>query len=138
MAQSENLIQISDRGGINFGDYRVEEKLKQDNFEFEGDIYKVKTHNQITRLEKNGRLLYESVAGTEVTELSLTDDKMAFSVFSDREDAQITVELEVEQEYKVLINDVQVGKVKSNLSGKISFSVDFSSGIQRIEIIKIK
>jgi hypothetical protein len=137
MAGLEKLIIASDNDAISFGDHTALEKQKQEGFELAGDIYKVKTHNQITRLEKNGRLLFESVPGTTVNNLKLNSENMSFSVVGDAEDAQITVELEADQDYKVYINQIQVGKVTSNLAGKISFSVDFASGEQMVEIKKI-
>ena len=44
-------------------------KTKKDGFEFQGDIYKVKTFKEITKLEKNGMFVYESVPGTAVEEI---------------------------------------------------------------------
>lgn len=46
-----------------FGNYLVTEKQKLENFDFNGDKYKVKTHNEITRLEKNGKMILETVPG---------------------------------------------------------------------------
>lgn len=137
MAGLDKLIIANDNNAISFGNHETKEKQKLEGFELAGDLYKVKTHNEITRLEKNGRLLYESVPGTTVYDLLLNSDHMTFSVKGSAEDAQITVELEADQEYKVYINQVQVGKVKSNLAGKISFSVDFASGLQKVEIKKL-
>lgn len=137
MAGLEKLIVASDNNAISFGNHEVEEKQKQEGFELAGEVYKVKTHNQITRLEKNGRLLFESVPGTTVKELMLNSETMSFGVFGSAEDAQITVELEADQDYKVFINQLQVGKVTANLAGKISFSVDFATGEQAVEIKKI-
>lgn len=137
MASLEKLIVVSDNNAISFGNHEVEEKQKQKGFELAGEVYKVKTHNQITRLEKNGRLLFESVPGTTVNKLMLNSETMSFGVVGSAEDAQITVELEADQDYKILINQLQVGKVTANLAGKISFSVDFATGEQAVEIIKI-
>jgi hypothetical protein len=137
MASLEKLIIANDSNAISFGNHDVIEKQKQEGFELSGDIYKVKTHNLITRLEKNGRLLYESVPGTTVKDLKLSSETMTFSVAGSAEDAQITVELEAEQDYKVYINQLQVGKVTSNIAGKISFSVDFATGVQTVEIRKV-
>ena len=39
-------------------------------------------------------------------------------------DAQVTLELEPETEYKVHVDDVYVGKMKTNLGGKLSISVE--------------
>lgn len=69
--------------------------------------------------------------------MTVTSEFMTFAVLSGAEDAQITVELETEEDYKIFINQVQVGKVTSNLAGKISFSVDFASGEQSVEIRKL-
>ena len=55
----------------------------------------------ITKLERNGLFVYESVPGTAVTDLNVFDDGMTFKV-EGPEDAQITVEMEAETEYKVL------------------------------------
>lgn len=137
MANIEKLIIAGADNSISFGDHEAVDKQKLEGFELEGDLYKVKTHNQITRLEKNGKLLFESVPGTSVKDLAVTSEIMTFSVVGSAEDAQITVELEADQDYKVFINQMQVGKVTANLAGKISFSVDFASGSQKVEIKKI-
>jgi hypothetical protein len=52
------------------------------------------------------------------------------------EDAQVTVELENDQEYKLFIDDVHIGKIRSNLAGKLNFNVDFVNGKQSVKITK--
>lgn len=136
MAGLEKLIVANEDNSISFGNHETQEKQKLEGFELNGEVYKVKTHNEITRLEKNGRLLFESVPGTTVSDLKLNSDSMSFSLIGSAEDAQITVELEAGEEYSIYINEMQVGKVKSNLAGKISFSVDFASGAQKVQIKK--
>ena len=136
MAGLEKLIVANEDNSISFGNHETQEKQKLEGFELNGEVYKVKTHNEITRLEKNGRLLFESVPGTTVSDLKLNSDYMSFSLIGSAEDAQVTVELEADEEYTVYINELQLGKVKSNLAGKISFSVDFASGAQKVEIKK--
>ena len=42
------------------------------------------------------------------------------------DNTQITVEMEADCEYKVLLDDVSVGHMKTNLGGKLSFSADLS------------
>ena len=44
------------------------------------------------------------------------------------DDLQITLEVEPEKEYKVYVNDTNIGKLKSSLSGKISFSIELDAG----------
>lgn len=138
MAGIQELITVNENGAISFGCHGVKEKQKKDGFEVDGDIYKVKSHDQITRLEKNGRLLFESVPGTSVANLVQTESQLAFAVEGSSQDAQITVELEEEVEYKIFINQVQVDKIKANLAGKISFSVDFAAGSQLVEVKKVQ
>ena len=68
MAAISELIRKEDNGSISFGDYTLDSKAKLDNFEFNGDIYKVKTFKEITKLERNGLFVYESVPGTAVND----------------------------------------------------------------------
>ena len=63
------LIKRESDGSLSFGDYTLQEKTKQDDFKNDGSSYKVKTYNEITRLERDGVLVYESVPGTNVTSL---------------------------------------------------------------------
>ena len=49
------LIRIEDDGTISFGNYMLAAKSKLQDFEFQGDLYKVKTFGEITKLERNGR-----------------------------------------------------------------------------------
>jgi len=43
---------------------------------------------------------------------------------SGNEDAQFTLELEADSEYTVYLDDVNAGKMKTNLSGKLSVSTE--------------
>ena len=135
MAGIQELIRVEDNNSLSFGNHLMDSKRKIQDFEVEGNIYKVKTYNAMTKLEKNGRLLYESVPGTTVFNLSMNEAGIDFEV-EGSEDAQITVELEADQEYKVFIEGIQVGKMTTNLSGKISFSVDFATGNQKVDVKK--
>ena len=92
MAVISELIRSEADGTISFGDYSLQTKAKLDNFEHEGDIYKVKTFQEITKLERNGMFVYESVPGTAVSNLNVTDTGITFGV-EGTEDAQITLEL---------------------------------------------
>ena len=66
MAVVEELLRSESNGNISFGNYELAQKAKLEDFEHRGDIYKVKTYRDITKLEKNGLFLYESVPGTSV------------------------------------------------------------------------
>lgn len=123
----KELLRAEENGTLSFGDYSLTKKTKADNFEFRGDIYKVKTYNEITKLEKNGMFVYESVPGTAVENLMITDQEITFSVFAPG-DVQFTLGLEPECGYEVFINGEAVGEMTTNLSGKLSVSVELSEG----------
>ena len=137
MAVVEELIRAEKTGEISFGNYLLETKGKLDNFESAGDIYKVKTCKEITKLEKNGLMSYESVPGTTVTGLCETENGVKFTV-EGANDAQITLELEDEAEYCVNINGEEAGSVKTNLGGKLTISVELSEGEQSSVIVEKK
>ena len=123
MATITELIRTEDNGTISFGDYTLSAKSKKDNYEFEGDLYKVKTFKEITKLERNGMFVYESVPGTAVNEFKATENLVSFTV-EGPEDAQITLELEEEAEYEITIDGTSAGTMKTNLGGKLSLSVE--------------
>ncbi|MCI8294092.1 MAG: endosialidase [Hespellia sp.] len=127
MTVIKELLRTEEDNTLSFGDYSLSKKTKLDNFEFEGDIYKVKTYQEITKLEKNGMFVYESVPGTAVEQLKMTDQEVTFFV-SAPEDVQFTLELEPECEYEVFIGGEAVGKMTTNLSGKLSVSLELSEG----------
>ena len=46
----EELIRTEKDGSISFGNYKLDKKAKLENFEHKGDLYKVKTYHEITKL----------------------------------------------------------------------------------------
>lgn len=136
MATISELIRSEADGTISFGDCTLGAKAKLDNFEHQGDIYKVKTFSEITKLERNGMFVYESVPGTAVMNLNATDTGLTFQV-EGPEDAQITVEMEPDTEYEVFIEQASTGKMKTNLGGKLSFSVELGNAA-RVEVKIVK
>ena len=126
MAAVKELLRAENDGSLSFGDYTLSEKTKKDNYEFEGDIYKVKTFSEITKLERNGMFVYESVPGSAVEGFKETDSEVAFSV-SAKGDVQFTLELEPECEYEVFIDEASAGKMTTNLSGKLSVSIELNA-----------
>ena len=136
MAVISELIRTEKNGKLSFGDYTLAAKAKLDNFEKDGDIYKVKTFKEITKLERNGMFVYESVPGTAVNDFNENDDEMSFTV-EGPEDAQVTVEAEDGAEYKVLIDDLNVGKMKANLGGKLVLSVELGGKPVSVKIKKL-
>ncbi|MDE7283608.1 MAG: endosialidase [Lachnospiraceae bacterium] len=136
MAVVEELIRTEADGAVSFGNHKLAAKAKIEDFEHAGDLLKVKTYNSITKLEKNGMFTYESVPGTSVNNFMEKEDGVSFQVEGD-EDAQITVGLEDETEYEVFINDESIGRMKTNLGGKLSVSVELAgAGEVSVRIVK--
>lgn len=132
MAAISELIRTEVNGTLSFGDYTLGAKAKLDNYDFNGDKYKVKTFKEITKLERNGLFVYESVPGTAVTDFNQTENTVAFTV-EGPEDAQITLELEEETEYEISIDGKSAGTMKTNLGGKLSMSVELE-GADKVAI----
>lgn len=126
MSVVSELIRTEADGTISFGNYELLSKSKKSDFEHDGDLYKVKTFKEITKLERNGMFVYESVPGTAVSHLKATENGMSFTVECPT-DAQITVELEEETSYQVFVDDKEVGEMKTNLGGKLVLSVELDS-----------
>lgn len=124
MSVIEGLICRQENGSLSFGNNEALTKQKLKDFDICGDLYNVKTFKEITKLEKNGKLLFESVPGSVVTDFIINNDMAEFYIEA-LEDLQVTLELEADKEYKIFIDSVQVGRDKTNLSGKVSIGIDF-------------
>ena len=136
MAAVKELLRAEADGALGFGDYTLSSKTKLDGFEFQGDLFKVKTFAEITKLEKNGMFVYESVPGTAVENFKASGDEVSFKVSAEK-DAQFTLELEADTEYTVYMNGTNVGDMKTNLSGKLSVSAELEPN-QCIEVKIVK
>lgn len=137
MSVVDELIREESNGTISFGNYKLEVKSKVNDFEHNGDLYKVKTFKEITKLEKNGMIVYESVPGTAVEQLDITDNQVKFIV-EGFGDSQITLELEAEKEYKIYIDDINLGKMRTNLGGKLTLSVELEEDNKAtIRVVKL-
>lgn len=127
MGVVEQLIRREDNGSLSFGNYLLDTKTKKSDFEYEGDLYKVKTFGEITKLEKNGLFVYESVPGSTVTNFVADGDGVSFSVEA-AQDISFTLELEPSQEYGVTLDGAELGTMKTNLGGKLNVSIELSEG----------
>lgn len=125
MAVVKELLRSEVNGAISFGNHTLAEKAKLDNFDHKGDIYKVKTFETMTKLEKNGMFLYESVPGTSVINFEETDKGVSFFVEGDK-DAQITLGMEDGAKYEVFINDSSIGIIDTDMGGKLTISVELA------------
>ncbi len=125
MSAVKELLRSEANGLISFGDHTLDKKAKLEDFKHVGDLYKVKTFAEMTKLEKNGMFMYESVPGTSVNNFKETETGVAFEV-EGNEDAQITLGLADETEYEVFVGGNSVGRMKTNLGGKLSVSVELA------------
>lgn len=136
MSVVEELIRKEDNGSLSFGNYLLDTKTKKADFEYQGDLYKVKTFKEITKLEKNGLFVYESVPGSAVTDFKNDGEEISFTVEA-AGDLGFTLELEPSQEYKVLLERVELGKMKTNLGGKLNVSIELDEGKKAaVKVIK--
>ncbi|MCX4323946.1 MAG: endosialidase [Lachnospiraceae bacterium] len=136
MAVVEELLRTESDRTISFGNHKLASKAKLEDYEHGGNLYKVKTFKELTKLEKNGMFAYESEPGTSVNRFEETENGLSFTVEGD-EDAQITVGLEEDTVYKVYVNGANIGEMKTNLSGKLSISVELASvGAVEVKIVK--
>ena len=115
MAVVEQLIRSEQDGSVSFGNHTLAAKAKLEDFPHGGDLYKVKTFQTMTKLEKNGMFLYESVPGTSVNELKETAEGMDFKVEGNED-----------TEYEVFVGGGSIGKMKTGFGGKLSLSVELS------------
>ena len=134
MSSVKELIRVEENDTISFGNYELTEKGKVSDFPFKGDLYKVKSWKEITKLERNDMFVYESVPGTAVFDLKETDTEMSFRVEGDK-DAQITVEMEEETDYNIEIDGEDAGTMRTNLGGKLSLSVELE--VKKSAFVKI-
>lgn len=136
MSIVKELLRAEADGTLSFGNYELGEKSKLSDFEHKGDMYKVKTFKEITKLERNGMFVYESVPGTAVNNFYESDTEVCFTIEGE-DDAQITVEAEDGATYKVYVNDINVGKVTANLGGKLVISVEINKGeTSKVRLVK--
>lgn len=132
----EELIRTEQDGTISFGNYKLGSKSKLQDFEHDGDLYKIKTYYEITKMERNGLFVYESVPGTAVEHWEVTDHGVCFLVEGDK-DAQLTIQLEVDTEYEVYVDEAAIGSMKTNMSGKLVVSVELNEGVAaKVQIVR--
>ena len=125
MAAVKELIRVEADGSISFGDYELEVKTKLKDFNHQGDLYKVKTFREITKLERNDLFVYESVPGTAVESFQVSQEGVEFEV-SGPEDAQITLGMEEDCEYLVLVDGHESGRIRTGRGGKLVLSVELA------------
>lgn len=136
MSGIKELIRTEADGTLSFGDYALAEKSKRSDYEHDGDLYKVKTFADITKLEKNGMFVYESVPGTAVHHFHSTENGVSFEVEGDK-DAQIILGLAEDAEYKIYIHDTNVGTMNTKMGGKLVLSVEVGA-VEQVPVKVVK
>ncbi len=136
MSVVEELIRSDNKGTLSFGNYLLDSKTKKSDYEFEGAKYKIKTFKEITKLEKNGALVYESVPGSAVTNFRRNQDVVEFDVEA-AGDISFTLEMEPSQEYKLVVNGVSAGRIPTNVGGKLNASLELEQDSKAsVKVIK--
>ena len=123
MSEVKELIRKEEGNAISFGNHKLDAKAKVEDFDVAGNLYKVKTFKELTKLERDGLFVYESEPGTSVNDFKVLPDGVSFTVCGD-EDAMITVGLKEDTEYGVTVSGKDVGRIRTNLGGKLSISVE--------------
>jgi hypothetical protein len=121
---------------INFGQHTAKEKIKVKDFDAEGRLYSVKTHNEVTRLEQDGKMLIECVPGASFFNFSLAETGVACEA-SGAGVTNFTLELTPDTEYRFYVGGPAIGSMTSARSGKISFSAELEETPTKIEIKKL-
>jgi hypothetical protein len=81
--------------------------------------------------------VYESVPGTAVFHFKQTENETEFTV-EGNEDAQITLELEPEQDYETFVNGESMGVMKTNLGGKLMLSASLEENAAvTMKVVKV-
>lgn len=137
MSGIKELIRTEENGTLSFGNYELDEKAKRSDYEYDGDLYKVKTYADITKLEKNGMFLYESVPGTAVYNFHSTENGVSFEVEGTK-DVQITLGLEEDAEYKIYLEDTNIGTMQTNMGGKLVLSVELGACENSVQVKVVK
>jgi len=131
----EQLLRTESDGSLSFGNHTLNDKAKLEDYKYNGDLMKVKTYKAMTKLEKNGLFAYESVPGTSVYNFVEAENGVAFNV-EGSEDAQITVGLEEDAQYEVIVDGESAGVMSTNMGGKLSFNAILGAEAVAINIKK--
>ncbi len=136
MGVIQELICKEENGTLSFGNYLLDSKTKKSDFQYEGATYKIKTFKEITKLERNGALVYESVPGSVVTNFKGNKEAVKFEVEA-AGDISFTLEMEPSQEYKLVVDGVSAGRIPTNVGGKLNASLELDEGKKvAVQIIK--
>ena len=136
MSGINELIRTEEDGSLSFGNYELAAKGKVSGFEHAGDLYKVKTYSDITKLEKNEMFDYESTPGTVVTGYDQKESGLTFCVEGCK-DTQVIVAVDDDAEYQVAVDGTVMEAGSMRLAGKLVLSLELEPGIRKsVSILK--
>jgi len=140
MSNLPKNIVVEAEGGLTFGDYKAKEKIKVNDFEYMGNIYSLRSHDLVTRLEKNSEMLIETVPGATVYNFAL-DEKTCYLEIESGANVQATLSLQPEAAYHLRVISDTGGEVSeeiaANRSGKLSFSVELEGDVKKVVLEKL-
>ena len=122
----EQLLRTEQDGSLSFGNHTLAEKAKLEDYKYGGDLMKVKTYKPMTKLEKNGLFMYESVPGTSVYNFIENANGVSFKV-EGAEDSQITIGLEEDAEYEVIVGGNSAGVIMVELGAVCEVGIENAS-----------
>ena len=135
MSNLPNDIIVEAAGGLSFGNYTAKEKIKVNDFEHMGNIYSLRSHNQVTRLEKNGEMLIETVPGAAISNFTLDDAICSFDI-AGAANVQVTLGLAPEVTYHLRVAGDVSEEITANRSGKLSFGAELSREAKKVILEK--
>ena len=136
MPNLPNDIQVEAAGGLSFGNYAAKDKIKVNDFEHMGNIYSLRSHNEVTRLEKNSEMLIETVPGATVTNFILDDNSCSFDI-TGAASVQVTLGLAPESTYHLRVTGEVSEEIATNRSGKLSFGAELSTEAKKVILEKL-
>lgn len=120
----KKLIEINEQSNLNFGDYTLSEKSKE-NIIYNEYEYKLKTFKDVTRLERDELLIYESVPGTYVENFSYKSDEISFMV-SGNDTASIIIGVNQDSNFSLTIDDKFYPETVCISPGKLNINLNFN------------
>lgn len=116
-------IIMLNKNKLDFGDYNLDEKVK-DTIELNGIKYRVKTHEEITRLERDELMIYESVPGTNVYNFSYNSEEIYFDV-EGKGNTSLIIAVNQDKTYNIFVNNEEYLSINILAGGKIQFLINF-------------
>jgi len=126
--------------GLSFGNYATTDKIKINDFAHLANVYSLRAHDEVTRLEKNGELLLEAVPGAVIYNFVLDEKGCAFEIESNA-NVQVTLGLAAEVTYDLAICEGKGAEtheeITTNRSGKLSFGVELSGTVKNVALARL-